>query len=79
VNVFPVHGNSPVCRGPTDGDIKEIYLVVCLAFRCELESQVYCTEVPQHVLDVCVVGVVDNQYIVYVSEIFYDLIFVRQV
>ena len=73
---FPVHGNSPVCRGSMDGNVKEVYLVVCLAFRRELEFRVYCIEVPQYVLDVRVVGVVDNQYIVYVSEIFYYLMFV---
>ena len=27
---FPVYGNSPVCRGPVNGDVKEVYLVVCL-------------------------------------------------
>ena len=36
----------------------------------------YYIEVPQYVLDIRVVGVVDNQYIVCVSEIFYDLMFV---
>ena len=42
VSVNVVYGNSPICRGPMDGDVKEVYLVVCLAFRCELESRVYC-------------------------------------
>ena len=41
---FSVHGKSPVCRGPMDGDVKEVYLVVCLAFHCELECRVYCVE-----------------------------------
>ena len=59
-----------------DGNVKEVYLVVCLAFHCELEFWMYCIEVSYCVLDVCVVGVVDKQYIVYVSEIFYDLMFV---
>ena len=72
---FPVHGNSPICTGPMDGDVKEVYLVVCLPFRCELESRVYCIEVPRYVLDICVVGVIDNQYVVYIFEIFYDLMF----
>ena len=73
---FPVYGNSLVCRGPMDGDVKELYLVVCLAFQCELECQVYCVEVCQYVLGICVVGVVDDQYVVNVSEVFYDLMFV---
>jgi hypothetical protein len=51
---FPVYGNSPICRGPMDGDVNEVYLVVCLAFSCKLESRVYCIEVLQYVLDVCV-------------------------
>jgi len=55
-----------------DGDVNEVYLVVCLAFSCKLESRVYCIEVLQYVLDVCVYvfGVVDNQYVVYVSVMF---------
>ena len=73
---FPVHRNSPVCRVPMEGDVKEVYLVVCLAFHCELECRVYCVEVCQYVLGVCLVGVVDDQYVVNVSEIFYDLMFV---
>jgi len=75
---FPVHRYSPVCRGPMDGNVKEVYLVVCLKFRCELEFRVYHIEVPQYILDICVVGVLDNQYVVYVSEIFYDLMFDRR-
>ena len=46
---FPVYGNSPVCRGPMDGDVKEVYLLVCLALKCELECRVYCVEVCQYV------------------------------
>ena len=76
---FPVYDNSPVCRGPLDGDIKEVYLVVCLVFQCELECRVYYVEGCQYVLGVCVVGVVDDQYVINVSEVFYDLMFVLQV
>ena len=35
---FPVYGKSPVCSGPMDGDVKEVFLVVSLAFHCELPS-----------------------------------------
>ena len=72
---FPVNSNSPVCRGPMDGDVKEVYLVVGLAFHSEFECRVYCVEVCQYVLGVCVVGVVDDQFVVNVSEVsevFYD-------
>ena len=59
-----------------DGDVKEVYLAVCLAFHYDLECWVYCVEVCQYVLGVCVVGVVDDQYVVNVSEVFYDHMFV---
>ena len=62
-----------------DGDVKEVYLVVWLAFHCELECWVYCVEVCQYVLGICVVGVIDDQYVVNVSEVSYDLTFVLQV
>jgi hypothetical protein len=73
---FSVHGDIPVHRGSMDGNVKEVYLVVCLAFCSELEFWVYCVEVILYVLNVCVVGVTDNQYVVYISEVFYDLVFV---
>jgi len=76
---FTVYGNSPVCSGPMDGNVKEVYLVVCLAFQCELECQVYCAEVCQYVLGICVVGVIDDQYVVNVCELFYDHMLVLQV
>ena len=36
-----------------------------------------CIEVLQYVLNIWVVGVIDNQYVIYVPEIFDDLVFVR--
>jgi len=57
-------------------DVKEVYLVVGLTFHCEFECRVYCVVVCQYVLGVCVVGVIDDQYVVNISEVFYDLIFV---
>jgi len=74
---FPVCGNSPVYNGPMYGDVKEIYLVVCLAFQCELECQVYCVEVCQYVLGICEVGVIDDQYVINLCEVFYYLMFDR--
>ena len=72
---FPVYDNSPVCKGTMDSDVKEVCLV-CLAFQSELECRVYYIEVCHYVLGVCVVGVVDDQYVVNISEVFYDLMFV---
>ena len=59
-----------------DGDGKEVNLAVCPAFHCELECRMYCVEVCQYVLDVCMVGVVDDQYVINISAVLYDLMFV---
>jgi hypothetical protein len=71
-----VYGKSSVCRYRMDGDVKEVHVVVCLSFHCELECRLYCEEVCQYVLGVCVIGVVDDQYVGKISEDFYDLMFV---
>jgi hypothetical protein len=42
---FPIYASFPVSGGSMNGNIKEVYLVVFLAFCCELEFWVYCVEV----------------------------------
>jgi hypothetical protein len=41
---FPVYASFPISGGSMNSNIKEIYLVVCLAFCCELEFWVYCVK-----------------------------------
>ena len=42
---FLVNTNFPVSGGSMNGNVKEVYLVVCLACCRELEFRVYCIEV----------------------------------
>jgi hypothetical protein len=42
---FPVYANFPVSGGSMNGNVKEVYLVVCLTFCYELGFRVYCVEV----------------------------------
>jgi len=57
---FSVYGCVPTGGGSFDGDVKVVYLVVGLGLSCELQVGVHCVEVVQYVLDVCVVGVVNQ-------------------
>ena len=73
---FSVYGKIPIRGCSVDGDVKEIYLAVCLLFCRELQFRLYCVELFQDVMDICVVGVIDDQYVIYISEVSYDLEFV---
>ena len=73
---FPVYGRFPVSGCSVDGDVEEIYLAVCLLFCCEIQFLVHCVEVIQDVMDACVVGVIYDQYVIYISEVSCNLVFV---
>ena len=74
---FSIYGNSPVSVGSVDSNVQEVYLVVFLTFCCKLEFRMHCTDVLQYVLNILVVGVIYNQYVIYIPEIFDDLVLVR--
>jgi len=72
----PVYGKFLISGCSVDGDVKEIYLAVCLLFCCEIQFLVHCVEVIQDVMDACVVGVIYDQYVIYISEVSCNLVFV---
>jgi hypothetical protein len=53
-----------------------LLMVVFFTFCCEFEFWVYRVEVLKYVLHVWVVAVVYDQYVVYVSEVFYNFVLV---
>jgi hypothetical protein len=57
---FSVYGCLPTGGGSMDGDVKVVYLVVGLSFSCELQVGVHFVKVVKYVLDVCVIGVVNQ-------------------
>jgi len=76
---FTVCGGHPIGGGPVDCNVKVIYLVVGLCFCKELHVGVDHVEVFTHVIDVCVVGVVNYRNVVNVAKVSCDFVLVREV
>ena len=73
---FSVYGNLPVDGGSVDGDVYEIDLVVGFCFCCDIYVWVDCVEVILYVVDVCVAGVINYHYVIYISEVSDNFVFV---
>jgi len=73
---FPVYGKFPVSGCSVDGNVEEVELAVCLLFSCENWFWVYFVEAVKDIMEVREVGVVYDQYVVYISEVSCNFVFV---